>query len=94
MHEYADEKVGELAFLYVSSSHENQGIGRKLMQFVEAQAKERGLRRVIALSTQAFAFLKNKGGFSEGDDTFLPPARKEVYEQSGRNSRILFKDLR
>lgn len=94
LHEYADEKVGELAFLYVSPSHENQGIGRKLMQFVEARARERGLRRVIALSTQAFAFLRNKGGFAEGGDDLLPAPRKETYEQSGRNSRILYKDLK
>ena len=93
LHEYAAEKVGELAFLYVSPSHENQGIGRKLMQFVETQAKERGLQRVIALSTQAFAFLKNKGGFIEGDDELLPLSRKTIYDQSGRKSRILSKDL-
>jgi amino-acid N-acetyltransferase len=94
LHEYPEAQAGELAFLYVSSSHENQGIGRKLMQFVEAQAKQRGLRRVIALSTQAFAFLKNKGGFKEGDSSLLPESRLSVYEQSGRKSRILFKDLK
>jgi len=94
LHEYPDEQVGELAFLYVSPSHENQGIGRKLMQFVERQARKRGLKRLIALSTQAFAFLKNKGGFRQGDESLLPPARAELYRQSGRNSRILYKDLK
>ena len=93
LHVYPDEGVGELAFLYVSSSHENQGIGRKLMQFVESRARERGLKRIIALSTQAFAFLRNKGGFAEGDDGILPGVRKELYVQSGRKSRVLFKEL-
>lgn len=93
LHEYPETQVGELAFLYVSSSHENLGIGRKLMQFVEAKAKERGLKRIIALSTQAYAFLKNKGGFAEGDASVLPAPRLSVYEESGRKSRILFKDL-
>jgi len=93
LHQYAEAKLGELAFLYVSPSHENQGIGRKLMQYVETQAQERGLQRIIALSTQAFAFLKNKGGFAEGDDNLLPSDRKAIYEQSGRKSRILYKDL-
>lgn len=93
LHEYREDGVGELAFLYVSPSHENQGIGRKLMQFVETQARERGLKRIIALSTQAFAFLRNKGGFSEGSEDVMPAARMELYQQSGRNSRVLYKDL-
>src|SRR6202012_1446513 len=32
---YPEQKKGELACLYVSSAHENQGIGRKLIQYVE-----------------------------------------------------------
>ena len=43
LHVYPDEQKGELACLYVSPSHENQGIGRKLIQFVESKARELGL---------------------------------------------------
>src|SRR6476469_4147139 len=32
LHVYPAQNLGELASLYVSSSHENQGIGRKLIQ--------------------------------------------------------------
>jgi len=43
-HIYPDQQKGELACLYVSSSHENQGIGRKLIQFVESRrARELGV---------------------------------------------------
>jgi amino-acid N-acetyltransferase len=93
LHVYPAENVGELASLYVSPAHENEGLGRKLIQFVEAQARERGLRRLLALSTQAFTYFQSKGGFVEGTPDDLPPERREKYEQSGRNSRVLVKDL-
>ena len=45
LHVYPEQNQGELACLYVSSSHENEGIGRKLIQFVENRARELGLQR-------------------------------------------------
>jgi amino-acid N-acetyltransferase len=93
LHLYPEENKGELACLYVSSSHENQGIGRKLIQFVENRARELGLREVLALSTQAFTYFQSKAGFSEGTPDDLPPARREKYDQSGRNSKVLVKKL-
>jgi len=88
-----DQTKGELACLYVSPSHENQGIGRKLIAFVESKARELGMSDLITLSTQAFTYFQSKGGFSEGSPEDLPPARREKYEQSGRNSKILVKKL-
>jgi len=92
-HQFPDHKKAELACLYVSPSNENQGIGRKLIQFVEAKARELGLSELYALSTQAFTYFQSKGGFAEGSPEDLPPARREKYEQSGRNSKILVKKL-
>ena len=89
LHVYPDEQCGELACLCVSPSHENLGVGRKLVAFVESQARERGLRRLVALSTQAYSYLQQKGGFREAGPTDLPPARRARWEQSSRNSRIL-----
>ena len=94
LHVYPETNQGELASLYVSSSHENQGIGRKLIQFVENRARELGLRELLALSTQAFTFFQSKGGFVEGRPDDLPPARRERYDQSGRNSKVLVKKLK
>ena len=42
LHVYPEQNQGELACLYVSSSHENQGIGRKLIQFVERPGPRTG----------------------------------------------------
>ena len=94
LHVYPEQNRGELACLYVSSSHENQGIGRKLIQFVENRARQLGLSELLALSTQAFTYFQSKGGFVEGLPDDLPPGRREKYEQSGRNSKILVKHLR
>jgi len=88
-----DPAKGELACLCVSPSHENQGIGRKLIAFVESKAREMGLTELITLSTQAFTYFQSKGGFVEGAAEDLPPARREKYEQSARNSKILVKKL-
>ena len=92
LHVYPEENQGELACLYVSSSHENQGIGRKLIQFVENKARELGLRELLALSTQAFTYFQSKGGFVEGTPDDLPPPRREKYEQSGRRSKVLVEE--
>jgi len=94
LHTYPEQGKGELAFLYVSPSHENQGIGRKLIQFVENKARELGLNEIITLSTQAFTYFQSKGGYSEGTPDDLPPSRREKYDQSGRKSKVLVKKLK
>src|SRR4030095_5451111 len=52
LHTYPEQRQGELACLYVNPSHENQGIGRKLIQFAENKARELGLNELLVLSTQ------------------------------------------
>ncbi len=94
LHVHPAQKKGELASLFVDPSHENQGIGRKMLQFVESKAREMGLAELIALSTQTFTYFQSKGGFAEGTPDDLPPGRREKYDQSGRNSKVLVKKLR
>jgi amino-acid N-acetyltransferase len=94
LHTYPEQRQGELACLYVNPSHENQGIGRKLIQFAENKARELGLNELLVLSTQAFTYFQSKSGFVEGTPDNLPPARREKYEQSGRKSKVLLKKLR
>lgn len=94
LHVYPQENLGELACLCVRTSHENQGIGRRMAQFVEDRAREQGLSALLALSTQAFNFFRSKAGFAEGSPEDLPAARRERYEQSGRRSKVLRKALK
>ena len=91
LHLFPEQRKGELAFLYVSPSHENQGIGKKMIQFVENKARELGLDALITLSTQAFTYFQSKAGFVEGTPDVLPPSRRDKYEQSGRKSKVLVK---
>ncbi len=93
LHVYPESEQGELACLCVKTSHENQGLGGRLIQFVEQQAKARGLKKLVALSTQAFSYFQFKAGFREGAPEDLPEKRRAKYEQSGRNSKILIKTL-
>lgn len=93
LHPHPEHAKGELACLYVSTAHENQGIGRKMVQFVESRARQMGLKELIVLSTQAFSYFQSKAGFQEGTPDDLPPGRKEKYLSSGRRSKVLVKKL-
>lgn len=85
--------TAEIACLCVKPARENQGIGQRLLRFLEDTARQRGVRRLLALSTQAFAWFEQKGGFREGSEEDLPPARRESYRRNSRRSRIMLKDL-
>lgn len=91
VHIYQEQELAELACLYVAKSHEGQGYGRKLMAFAEQLAAKKGARHLIALSTQAYNFFQQKGGFTEVSPDELPPERRRKWEASGRNSKIMRK---
>ncbi|MGB8356296.1 MAG: amino-acid N-acetyltransferase, partial [Chthoniobacteraceae bacterium] len=93
LHCYPDYRKAELACLYVSKAHGGQGHGQKLMAFAENLAAERGMQKILALSTQTFAYFQQKGGFVEVSADELPPERREKYEVSGRNSKVLMKQV-
>ena len=93
LHPYPEQKKAELASLAISPAHEHRGIGSKLALFAENLAREQGLEKMFCLSTQAFTFFQHKLGYAEGTSEDLPPARRDKYEQSGRNSKVLVKAL-
>ncbi len=92
VHFYPGQETAELACLYISKSHEGKGYGRKLMSFAEQLAAKKGARHLLALSTQAYNFFQQKGGFTEVSADALPPERRRKWEASGRNSKIMRKD--
>jgi amino-acid N-acetyltransferase len=93
LHQYPADKKAEVASVYVDQRHENQGIGGKLIKFAEDQARSLGFETVYALSTQAINFFVQKGGFQLGTPDDLPPARRNLYDRSGRKSQVLVKRL-
>jgi amino-acid N-acetyltransferase len=93
LHMYPDQAKAELACVCVDPRYENQGIGGKLMHYAEAQARALGVETLICLSTQAYNYFQQKGGFTAGTPDDLPPARRERYDKSGRQSLVLLKKL-
>jgi amino-acid N-acetyltransferase len=96
VHSYEEEgqKVAELACLFVKRSHKNKSHGRKLVAFAEETAKQRGCEIIVALSTQAFRFFEEKMGYTVTTPDSLPTSRREKYDKSGRNSKVLVKALK
>jgi amino-acid N-acetyltransferase len=91
---YPDKpQVAEVGSLYVMPFYHNRGIGKKMVDYACMVAKERGATTVLALSTQSFGFFTNVVGFEETTKTMLPDARLKVYEESGRNAKVLVKQL-
>jgi amino-acid N-acetyltransferase len=91
---YPDKpKLAELGSLYVLPFYNHRGIGKKMVDYACLQAKERGATTVIALSTQSIGFFTGVCGFDESDKSILPEARLKLYEESGRNARVLVKPL-
>jgi amino-acid N-acetyltransferase len=93
IHFYPAEGQAEMACVCVNPTYENQGIGAKLMQYGEAQARAKGARRLFCLSTQAVNYFLQKGGFRLGSPDDLPAERRERYDRSGRRSQVLVKEL-
>lgn len=96
VHTYEENgrKLAELACLFVRRSHKNKGHGQKLVAFAEENARQRGCSEIFALSTQAFRFFEEKMGYQVALPDQLPAIRRELYEKSGRNSKVLMKALR
>ena len=90
---YAEDKLIEIGSVYVQPFYQNKGVGRRMVEYAEADAKRRGAQRLLALTTQAASFFTKLCGFTEGGIEDLPVTRKTEYEANGRNSKILYKDL-
>jgi amino-acid N-acetyltransferase len=86
-------ELAEVGSLYVVPFYHNRGIGQKMVEYACLRAKERGAKAIIALSTQSFGFFTDVCRFEEATKDVLPEARLKSYEESGRNGRILVKQL-
>ena len=91
LHLFPETRQAELACLYVAKGHEGQGYGRKLMAFTERLATEKGAKEIFALSTQAFNYFQQKGGYVDSTPDIIPPERRKKYDAIARNSKVLVK---
>jgi amino-acid N-acetyltransferase len=85
--------LAEIGSLYVLPFYHNRGIGKKMVEYACLMAKERGATEILAMSTQSFGFFTNVCGFEEADKSILPETRLKLYDDSGRNAKVLHKTL-
>jgi amino-acid N-acetyltransferase len=91
---YPDKpQIAEVGSLYVLPFYHNRGIGRKMVDYACMMAKERGAKTIVALSTQSYSFFISALNFEEADKDILPEARLKLYEESGRNPKVLVKQV-
>lgn len=93
LHVYAEEGVGELACLYVKQAHEGCGYGRVLADAVVAEAREKGLQRIVALTTKAASFFQRHMGWDELHPEDLPQERLDQWNASRRGSLVFGRTL-
>ena len=89
-----EQDLVEIEAVFVQPFYQKKGVGKKLVDFAVAEAQRQGKTRVFSLSTQSFPFFRKVCGFSETGPEILPQARREELEKSGRNSRILVKEIK
>jgi amino-acid N-acetyltransferase len=91
---YPDKpQLAEVGSLYVLPFYHNRGIGRKMVDYACMMAKERGAKTIVALSTQSYSFFTSALNFEETSKDILPEARLKLYEESGRNPKVMVKQV-
>lgn len=90
LHSYPDGQ-GEIAAVAVDSRFSGMGIGRRLVQYVLEQARERGYRKVFALTTRTADWFERLG-FRLGRLEEISEKKRSTYDRS-RNSKIFIYDL-
>ena len=91
---YPDQpETVEIGSLFVAPFYHGRGAGRKMVDYATREAKAKGARHVIALSTQSFTFFSLICGFREAGRDDLPPSRQLSYDKMKRNPKILIKTV-
>lgn len=85
--------IVEVGSVYVLPFYQNNGVGRKMIEYACAQAKNLGYKKIIAMTTQAGKFFSDICSFSEGTIRDLPKERLEEHRENGRNSKIFYQNL-
>lgn len=90
---HPEEGWAELSNLYVMPFYQHAGIGKRMVEFACREARRKDVKTLFALSTQSYRFFTSVCGFREGDRQTLPESRRAAYDESQRNSKVLFREL-
>ncbi|MBI9098707.1 MAG: GNAT family N-acetyltransferase, partial [Spirochaetaceae bacterium] len=82
---------GEIAGIAVDPSYNHLGIGRKMISFLLKKGKDRKIKHVFVLTTEAADWFLSHGFRSVSIEEL--PEERQISYNSKRNSRILMIDL-
>ena len=85
------EAMGELACLAVHSDYRGGGRGDQLLEHIEQQAAQAGLKAIFVLSTRTTHWFRERG-FVPADVDQLPGKRRDLYNWQ-RRSKVFVKNL-
>jgi len=91
LYPFAEEKAGELACLAVHADYRDAGRGASLLEFVEAAARKKKLKRLFVLTTQTAHWFVERG-YAEADVAELPRKKQALYNYQ-RKSKVFIKRL-
>lgn len=91
LYPFAEEKAGELACLAVHADYRDAGRGATLLEFVEAAARKKKLKRLFVLTTQTAHWFVERG-YAEADVAELPRKKQALYNFQ-RKSKVFVKRI-
>jgi len=86
------EGASELASLHVQPFYQGHDVGTRMVEFISMKAKQKGFKRLFALSTKSAPFFL-VCGFDEVSPTELSAERLRKYDLGGRHSKVFLKNL-
>jgi len=88
---FSENKMAELTCLAVHPDYRGAARGNTLLQFVEQNAMQQGIRQLFVLSTKTSHWFLERG-FKKADIKILPMKRRALYNYR-RNSKVFIKTL-
>ncbi len=91
LYPFPEEKAGELGCLAVHPDYRDAGRGAMLLEYMEAVARKKKLKRLFVLTTQTAHWFVERG-FAEQGVEALPQQKKALYNYQ-RKSKVFVKRL-
>lgn len=91
LYPFLEEKIGEMACVAVHPDYRSSSRGEMLLQRVENQARQMGLKKLFVLTTRSIHWFEERG-FTPAEVDVLPMQKQALYNYQ-RRSKILLADL-
>jgi amino-acid N-acetyltransferase len=92
LYPFPESRSAELACIAVRPNRRDAGVGERLLEFMEDEARRRRFNRLFALTTRATHWFIERGFVEAGVGEL--PAKKQALYNLQRNSKVLTKSLK